>query len=192
MAESRKCGYCRMAGHTMPSCPQKLMERRKVVQHNIAERRHFAQMLLDRGMGNGAMIRWSGGWPTYNCLGMVMEVENLITQPQFVRFGKVKYSKQSMQQFETPDPTRAYDRNLTYSPWAKVNFKFLDCGNLVMPSKYIAIGDVLNTFRSSQPVIEVLERSSDFPDPVWDANIRCPERLMLSPTDEYLTLKNTE
>ena len=192
MAESRKCGYCRMAGHTMPSCPQKLMERRKVVQHNIAERKHFAQMLLDRGLGNGAMIRWSGGWPSYNCLGMVMEVENLITRPQFVRFGKEKYSKRSVQQFESADPARAIEHNLTYSPWAKVNFKFLDCGNLAMPSSYISIGDVLNTFRSMKPMIEVLEQSSDFPDPVWDANIRCPERLMLSPTDEYLTLKNTE
>jgi len=181
-----------MAGHTMPSCPQKQMERRKVVQHSIAERKHFQQMLLDRGLGNGAMIRVYRDWPAYQCIGMMLEVENLIVQPQFVRYGKVKYSKRSIQEFLSPDPVRSFDRNLAYSPFISVQFKFFDCSALTMPNHRVQIGEVLNSFRSGQPMIEVLERSDDFPEPVWDANIRCPERLMLSPADEYLTLKNTE
>lgn len=188
---SRHCGYCRLAGHTLPSCPERLMERRRVVAHNVRERQHFAQMLMDRGMGNGAMLRVSWGYPLHQTIGMMMEVEKLIVQPQFVAFGKVKYSKRSMQDYRTCDPARAMEKSFTYFPFTNVDFQFFDCAATTMPHRFVQIGEVLNTFRNNEPMVEVLEPSKEHGPIVWDKNIYCPARLRNNDGEEYITVAST-
>lgn len=188
---SRHCGYCRLAGHTLPSCPERLMERRQVVAHNVRERQHFAQMLMDRGMGNGAMMRVRWGYPRQETIGMMMEVEKLITQPQFVVFGKVKYSKRSLQEYRTCDPERSLEKKFIYTPFSKVNFEFFDCAATTMPNRWVQIGEVVNTFKSSEPMIEVLEPSREHGPIVWDKNIGCPSRLRNHDGEEYITVAST-
>ena len=194
MAETRRCGYCRSEGHTMPKCEVKRDQRRKIVLHTIAERKRFVEMLLERGMGNGAMIRATNVWNRREpVLGMILSIEDMVRETYFAVHKKQKRSKRVLTTYHTFDPEHARrDPGLVYSTWTTLRFKFLDTGNTIMRNWPIDSGDILAQSNLRNSPIEVLDPTTDFPEDFrWDDNIQTPNGLANYDFENFLTLNNT-
>lgn len=92
MAETRQCGYCRTAGHRRPACPKLHEARNLVLSHTPRERKRLLDMLGKLGFGNGAMIKFDGGW-NRDQIGLIYDFE-WVSNCSFIDTRYVKYSKQ--------------------------------------------------------------------------------------------------
>lgn len=108
MGESRLCGYCRVAGHTMPNCPTVKDERTRILTHTPQQRLETIKALGKLGLGIGAMIQKDGFYDPAH-VGVIDNFDWL-ENAQFAEFRNIKYSKRVKTDYLFTDANFTYRR----------------------------------------------------------------------------------
>ena len=129
MATTRKCGFCRQAGHFTSKCPERLGKIELIRLHVGMQRRNLFQLLKDNGYGEGA-IAYGWDWQEGNMIHGIVTAKNIFDSltfaNQFVDCRNIKYSKKcsvNLYTYDgyTPDVTLsqhdyAFNRNIFHLP----------------------------------------------------------------------------
>ena len=73
--KNRKCSYCKQSGHTRRTCPVQKADRIKLTKHLAKERAKTLEILLEYGLGIGALIlTYRGYWKSEMEFALVRDI----------------------------------------------------------------------------------------------------------------------
>jgi hypothetical protein len=90
----RLCGYCRLDGHTVPSCPLKAEHRREILTHTPLQRKDLLETMAVQGFGYGAVLRLGGYYMYGKEKTMILMDTDWVKNLNYMGQKRKKYSKQ--------------------------------------------------------------------------------------------------